>query len=505
MNAAPTPPAAATSTPATGQRPRVALVATARPTFELGSARSRAAAAHELLADLGADVVGPADLVMTPDDVAAAADHLVGADLVVNLCATFSDASPALALYPGLDAPVLLWSLPEPGPVGDRLWANSLCGANLFGHALVRAGGSVRLLHGDVEDPATRRTLTDALAGTLPAPVVPPLSTAPRAEATEVTPALAGLRGRTIGVVGDAPAGFTPSEYDPDVLEALFGVRVERMEVDEVFSAVDALDPAEREHEREASLARRPSLADLDDEVVARSAAVTTVLRGFGAGSALSGMAVRCWPELPTSLGVCPCAAMSQLADEGTPTACERDVYGVMTMMLTEALGGGTTYLVDTVDLDAAANLVRLWHCGAAATSLAADPARATQSVHCNRRIGVAGDFPLRTGRVVMVRLTEDGDPASRSGLRLLLAAGESLPEPNRFQGNTAAVRLDTDAAALVTGLVTDGYPHHTVLAWNDVRPQLRAVADRLGIAVAEWPGAPAEAPARPAHEGVTA
>jgi L-arabinose isomerase len=153
-------------------------------------------------------------------------------------------------------------------------------------------------------------------------------------------------------------------------------------------------------------------------------------------------------------------------------------------MMLLEALGSGTTYLVDTVDLDAVANIVRLWHCGAAATSLAADPSQAAQSVHCNRKIGVAGNFPLRTGRVVMARLTEDPE---RGGLRLLVASGESVPEPNRFQGNTAAVRLDTPAEEFVQTLVTRGFPHHTVLAWTDIRPALRTAADMVGIPVIEF------------------
>jgi hypothetical protein len=83
-----------------------------------------------------------------------------------------------------------------------------------------------------------------------------------------------------------------------------------------------------------------------------------------------------------------------------------------------------------------------------------------------------------------MARLTENPDGG---GLRLLIASGESVSEPNRFQGNTAAVRLDTPAAEFAQALVTHGFPHHTVLAWTDVRPALRTAADRLGIPVIEW------------------
>ncbi|SCK56526.1 hypothetical protein [Streptomyces sp. WMMB 322] len=468
--------------------PRVFVTATARPTFDLDAARERARAARELLSSLGADVTGPTGLVLTPEDADAAAAELdPSADLVVNICASFSDAGPALRLYSELRRPVLLWSFREPGPVGGRLRLNSLCGANLFGHALVRAGGSVRLLYGDPWEPAVREPLSAALEGELPAAPELPALQRERAPEGEVRAAVESLSGRRIGVVGDGPPGFTPSEYDAATLRDVFGIEVERLEVDEVFARIDAVPETTVEEELAAATRVRPSLRGLDPAHTAGFAAVTSALREWSAADVLAGVAVRCWPEFPTRLGVCPCSALSRLADEGTPTACERDVHGTVTMLLLEALGSGPTYLVDTVDLDAADNVVRLWHCGSAATALAADPEQATQSVHCNRRIGVAGDFALRTGPVVMARITEESDCSGPTGLRLLIASGESVSEPNRFQGNTAAVRLDAPAAEFVHGLVTGGFPHHTVLAWTDVRPGLRAAADIYGIPVIEW------------------
>jgi L-fucose isomerase-like protein len=466
---------------------RVVLVPTARPTFAVDVARQLAADARALLVDLGAEVVGPDDLVMTPEDVEAAKPFVAeGGDLVVNLCASFSDATPALELYADLDQPVLLWSLREPGPVGDRLWLNSMCGANLFGHALVvHAGRTPRFLLGNPDEPGTKEALAEALAGSLPAVVTPPTTSGPRAEATTALPALESLRGRRLGLVGDAPPGFTPSQYDGAVVADLFGIEVEQLDIDTMFGRVRSVDDVAAKSEYASALAAQPSLSTVDTDQALTSARITTAMRGWRDEGALDGMAIRCWPEFPNQLGACPCSSLSRVADEHTPTACERDVYGAVTMLLMEALDAGTTYLVDTVDLDAEANLVRLWHCGAAATSLAADPSHATQFIHCNRKLGVAGNFPLRTGPVVMARLTED--PAHPGSLRLLLASGESVAEPNRFQGNTAAVRLDGNAARFVASLVTGGFPHHTVLAWTDIRPQLRAAADHLGIAVIDW------------------
>jgi len=472
----------------TDQGPDVVLIPTARPTFAVDVAQQRVDDARELLTRLGAQVRGPEKLVMTPEDVEDAARYLhLEAGLVINVCASFSDANPALRLYSGLGGPVLLWSFREPGLVGDRLWLNSMCGANLFGHALVRAGGQVRLVYGDPGEPQVEEALRKALAGELPSAPALPSEQRPRGDRAQARAAVESLRGKQIGVIGDAPPGFTPSEFDPDLIERVFGLTVDALTVEQVFDLVRSVPDGTRDAEVVEAGSHQPSLRTLESEVVARHAAVTSALRDWSARAALSAVAVRCWPEFPTEMGVCPCSSLSRLADEGVATQCERDVHGAVTMLLLEALGSGTTYLVDTVELDAERNVVRLWHCGSAATELAADPAQATQDVHCNRRIGVAGNFALRPGKVVMARLTEDVVGGGTSGLRLLIASGESLPAINRFQGNTAEVLLDSDATTFVHGLVTGGFPHHTVLAWTDVRPQLRSAADILGIPVIEW------------------
>jgi hypothetical protein len=47
----------------------------------------------------------------------------------------------------------------------------------------------------------------------------------------------------------------------------------------------------------------------------------------------------------------------------------------------------------------------------------------------------------------------------------MVVSRGESIPAPNHFQGNTATVITQPDAAALVNGIVTGGYPHHLVIS----------------------------------------
>jgi L-fucose isomerase-like protein len=463
----------------------VALVALARPTFDLACAQANFDSARVLLTQLGATVVGPSELVMTVEDVAAV--QLPHADLHILFMASFSDASPAVELLGKVKGPVLGWSMREPGAVGDRLKLNSMCGVNLAAHALMNAGQSIRHIHGNADEPQVRAAIKDALAGKLPEASAPKTVTGEFGSEADAQKALDWLRGKKIGAVGEAPIGFTPCIYDAKQIFSTFGLDIRQISIDDAFGRISEVKAEERELAYASAAAAQPSLAAVNVAEAKKVYGVEVALDAWCKEEVLDAIAIRCWPEFPTDLGACICSSLGRLSDRGTVTTCERDVLGAVTMMVCESLGSDENYLVDIVDLDASQGLVRLWHCGSAATKLAADPTNATQSTHCNRKLGVAGNFPLKTGAVTLFRIDRDVDPSNRTGLRMVVSRGESIPAPNHFQGNTATVITQPDAAALVNGIVTGGYPHHLVISWIDVRPGIRQLAKKLGIPLTEW------------------
>lgn len=464
---------------------KVVMVALARPTFDLGCAQANFDSAKALLQELGAEVVGPAKLVMTPEDVAGAA--IPAGDLYILFMASFSDASPAVELLGKVPGPVLLWSMREPGEVGERLKLNSMCGANLAAHALMSAGQTFRHLHGNADEVQVRTKLEQALAGNLPAASTPTPTSGPLADIAETKAALAHLSGKRIGTIGEAPNGFTPCTFDGPKLKELFGLNILPLTMVDAFAKIAEVPSARAQAAHNAAAAAQPTLTAVNTVEAIKVAGVEVALDDWQEKDHLDAIAVRCWPEFPTDLGACVCSALGRLADRGTVTTCERDVMGAVTMLMCEALGSDENYLVDIVDLQESEGIIRLWHCGSAATKLAADPQEATQSIHCNRKLGVAGNFPLKTGPVTLFRIDRDVDPSNGTGLRMVVSRGESIPAPNHFQGNTATVKTDVDAAALVNGIVTGGYPHHLVISWVDVRPGLRQLAQLLGISLTEW------------------
>ncbi|MFO7632459.1 MAG: hypothetical protein R6W76_07970, partial [Caldilinea sp.] len=125
--------------------PTVALVAIARPTFDVPLAQSVANTARAQIEQAGLAVVGTeAALIMDADSAARTEQALRDTeyDLLVLLQASFADSSMAVALAEVAAArhvPVLLWAVPDER-AGGRLRLNSLCGINLAGHALMLRG-----------------------------------------------------------------------------------------------------------------------------------------------------------------------------------------------------------------------------------------------------------------------------------------------------------------------------------------------------------------------------
>jgi hypothetical protein len=464
------------------------LVALARPTFDVAAAEKTYRSARALLEELGATLSGPENLVMTPDETEDAKKRLdPSASLNILLNASFSDASPAQSLFGEHGGEVLLWSVREFGAVGERLLLNSMCGSNLAAHALRTIRKSATHIHGNPDEAEIRSSLSSALRGELPSIGEPNRGGGELADRERVSSAIKTLQGRRIGAIGDAPAGFTPCNFDAELIKRLFGVEIISKSIPEIFQSIANVKEDEQSAEYQSACEAQPSLRSVPEKEARLNASTRVALQNWIESAGLSAIAMRCWPEFAVELGACPCGAMGRTATSGTPAACERDVYGALTMLFLEALGSGTNYLVDTVDLDEKANLIRIWHCGSASTELAVDPKNATQYIHCNRKLGVAGNFPLKTGPVVLVRLDSDIDPANPSKLRLVMTSGESLAAPNQFQGNTATIRTNVPARQLVNGLITNGFPHHTVVSWRDVRPEVRRMAEMLAIPLTEW------------------
>ncbi len=442
-------------------RPRIALVAFGRPTFDLEMARSLLGQSRAALEDLPVELVLSSDLLTSVDAAVAFGERLAKETLDAVICqfTTFVDARFVTAIASCGSWPIVFWSLREPGQApGSRLLLNSLTGANMAAQQLRRMRRWRALVLANPGETALAERLMPLLA-----------AAAVRRHLSEVS----------IAVLGSAPDGFTFSDPSPENLASI-GVDVHFLDLERIFQDAAALEPTEA-----ATIASRlkEQISGTDrvdsgqlDRAATLEAVVQSRLEALGATAA----AVRCWPEFFTTYGAAACSLVSSLNERGIAAACEADILGSVTMDILHRLAGGPPYLGDLVEVNEQDNVVVFWHCGAGAFSLASPSTGAQAGVHPNRQLGLTLEFALRAGRVTIARLGEWS-----GGLRLLIAGGEVLDRPQRFLGTAATVRLDGptgSALHTVERWIADGWEPHYALIYGDVRSELIALGSMLEI-----------------------
>jgi L-fucose isomerase-like protein len=414
-------------------------------------------AARKALGKAGFDLVEPeqpiSEFSLAQQTARKLADQPI--DLLLIFQATFADSTMVVEIAQALEAPVFLWAIPEDW-TGERLRLNSFCGINLAGHALTLRQHQYEYAYALPEDADVLAKIHNlALAGSL----------------------RRRLKSARLGVVGEHPAGMDTCHLDEPRLKKLFGVQIQQIELDEVFTRARAISDSKIDQTRGILDDRLDNLSSLEQVPLNGTLSVYNALKEIAAEEKLDGLAVRCWPEFFTEMGCAACGAMSMLSDgmgltSPLPCSCEADINGTLTQLLLQTVAGAPAFGTDIVGLDQARDRVALWHCGLAPLTMADPKLPIKGGLHSNRRVPLVMDFALKPGTVTIARLSQaSGD------LRLVIGKGEMLAEPKPFSGTSGTLKLDLSAQKFFNLLLSEGLEHHISMVYGNHLDALKAFA----------------------------
>jgi L-fucose isomerase-like protein len=461
------------------------LIALARDTFDVELATVQARVASEVLGNLGVVTVGNAEPLTARDAVEAAIEVVAATevDVVVVLQATFTDASAHIALAAATDTPIVVWSFSEPR-TGGRLRLNSLCGANLAAYSLRRRHHRVEFVHVDPSrcDAArlVRRAIENAVGHTRVSDDRPRAASSTSAAASSRAHDVAkAVRHSRVGVVGRAPDGFEPCEGDEERIRRVFGVEVERIALDDLFTAALCTSPSQIEDTTDRIATSIELAPDVTPDDLRRSVQLYHGLRELVAEHRLDAVATRCWPECMTDFGAAVCAPQAMLTAQGVPGVCEADMLGAATALMLHLVSGSEPFIADLVDLDDTDDTAVLWHCGVAAAGLADPGRRPVGTVHPNRHRALVHQFALKPGRVTIARLSQADD-----ALSLVIGSGEMLARPRPFAGTCGVLRWDLPLRDVAATIFNLGIEHHLGVVYGEHRDVLVELAQLWNIPV---------------------
>ena len=440
--------------------PKVAFVPIARRTFDLELANKVSEQAYHLLED-GPFITLYQGVLITEEQIADRAIHFLNEhppDLIVIFQATFADNSMVRHIASSVDAPIMLWAVPEQH-TGERLRLNSFCGINLAAHGLTRAGIPYDHIFLPPNDPEAASKIYQL------------------AKASQIRNHLSQLK---LGRIGENPAGFDTCLYDPDRIRNTFGLEVVQFDLmQEFFPQVSQMDP-EQVQQVHANLAQKvEGLDNLDQTATRGTLSSYLAMKELSDRKGIDGFAVRCWPEFFTELGCAACGAMSMLSDELIPCSCEADVNGTITQMLLHAASGTPAFGTDIVSLDEGRNAIVIWHCGLAPLSMANPDQPKGVTIHSNRKLPLLFEYTLKPGPVTIARLSE-----ATGEYRLVLGLGEVIEGPMSFSGTSGLLKFDRPAKDVLDEIVEKGLEHHISLTYGNHTDILAAYAKLLNIPV---------------------
>lgn len=356
-----------------------------------------------------------------------------------------------------LGVPVLLWGpLDErPEPDGTRL-RDTQCGLFATGKVLRRFGVPFTYMTNcRLEDPVFERGLRDFMA------------------VCNVVKTFCHIR---ILQISTRPFDFWSTMCNEGELLEKFNIQLAPIPMGELVDEVRKNLGNVAETQEVMTYCRANMNIAIKDDELEKVAAMKVAMKHFAEKYGCNAIAIQCWNQLQTELGIMPCAANALLNEEGIPTVCETDIHGAITALLVEAAGMGQvrSFFADwTIRHPDCPNGELLQHCGPWPISVAGEKPTITYPL--------AFDYPgsitaeAKHGDVSLVRF--DGDLGQYS---LLLGHAKGIDGP-KGMGTYLWVEVD-NIKRLEAKLVEGPYIHHCVGIHKDVVPVLYEACKYIGV-----------------------
>ncbi len=298
------------------------------------------------------------------------------------------------------------------------------------------------------------------------------------------------LKGARIGQVGVRPATFETVGYNEIAMINKFGQNVIFSELSEIVARAKALkDDEEKVISLVNEIRGEVAKVTISAEWLVKAAKLELAFKDFYDENHLSAMGIQCWPAIQNLWNFSTCALFGRLTGQGMLTACETDILGSLSMLVSYASTNYQTvpHFIDwTIQHRENENCFLAWHCGNAPVCLAESGSKTALRSRGDMQGVLLADpadsqaglyqFQIKPGRVTITRLVEyDGE------WKMLIVPGEIIRSDEELAGTWAWVEVK-DHLKLYRTLVEEGFIHHASMIHGDQTQSLVLACKLLDI-----------------------
>lgn len=398
--------------------------------------------------------------VVLEDEANAAAIRRLHAgepDLLIVQIGTFTQGNIIMDLLMEMeDVPVFVWGFNDPVVESwPTIPLNSLTGMVMMTSYLKKIGKKFSYGYGDFEDEKVRERVKICI------------------EAIRIKRELHHTK---YAVIGSRVPGFYRCAVDELRFRKQVGPEIEYVSLATVIEAARNIEE-ERVRKQRADMKEKLGIG-ISEEMLERTIRLELAVLDYTKDHGITGVTMKCWPELQSIYQCAGCGVLSRLNDKGITACCEGDVLGLVTMDILKKLTGQTVFFADLV-ASTKTRGVKAWHCGFGPKELAKKPEEVMYVEQATMRngIGVGVQYEMKEGRLSMCKLSEQ-----ENHYAMFLAGGTGVKADRELLGVQTDICLDAAFEETLEAIVENGFEQHYGIVHADVEPQIKELAKWMDI-----------------------
>ncbi len=276
-----------------------------------------------------------------------------------------------------------------------------------------------------------------------------------------------GMQSFNIGAIGARTTAFKTVRTD-EIALMKNGINVETLDLSEVFARMRNV-PKEKVEAAKAKILNVAVFEGWAEEKLEKMAALQAVLEDIVCDFDLQAIAMRCWNELETEVGIAPCTSMGILCDEGIASGCEVDVTNAIMM---RALSLGADNAVTLLDYNnnygEEKNKAIMFHCGPVPVSMMEGKGKIEEHLMFKKSYGDGCGVGINKGRIKSGDITFGSIKTENGKVCAFVTEGKFTDDEieDSFFGCGKVVEKE-NINAVSNYMAENGYKHHLAVTFG--------------------------------------
>ncbi len=285
-----------------------------------------------------------------------------------------------------------------------------------------------------------------------------------------------GMKTFNVGIVGARTSAFKTVRIDEIALQNV-GINVETFDLSDILSRIRKIG----DERMQAMIEEIEQVTDFagsgyPHEKLENMAKLQCVLEDIAKEYNLSAMAIRCWPEFQTEIGIAPCTNVGILNEKGIATACETDLSNAVMMRALSLAADMPTMLLDfNNNFGTDRNKAIMFHCGPMAISLMKGKGKTIEHLMFKKTYGEGTGVGVNKGEMLEGGITFGSIRTEGGKVKAFVSDGVFTDDAieEGFFGSGKVVEKEglTDIANY---MAKNGYKHHICITYSDLRAPIK-------------------------------